>query len=591
MKFIDGEKLYHAFQSGKIEVLKRKNHLNKINVFPVPDGDTGTNLAYTMNSIVEGSNASSSVSVVSSEMATAAMLGSRGNSGIIFAQFMQGLHDSVKDKHELSLKDFADSIKRGVDYAYKALSHPVEGTMLTVMKSWSESLHSLHGKAANFTELISNSIEAARTSLKETPKKLKVLKDAGVVDAGGQGFVHFIEGFLQFIKSGIKHEEAKTEIIDITKSKGHSFIKYQKLEYRFCTEGVIKNPNISTEEMRSVISSFGDSDIAAGSKDYFKFHVHTNRPQELFYLLKDYGSIAQSKVDDMQKQFEQQFHRRSEIAIVVDSACDLPEIFLDKHQINIVPINMTFGEHHFLDKLTLTPQQFYKMLDSEEITPQTSQPSVKTFEHLYETLLEHYESVISIHISSKLSGTYNAAKLASEKFAKNKIAVIDSKHLSTSFGLIVHYIAEKIEAGKSFDEICKIAEQLSSDTKLLVAVPSLKYMVRSGRVSPLKGFIAKILNLNPIVSLDENGASTLFGKSFSFEANVKKIIELIRKENDIKPVARYAIGHSNNEAEAMKVADRIEKTIGKKISFIYDIAPVIGVHAGAGAISVSYMSS
>lgn len=590
MKIIDGEKLYHAFSSGKFEVIKRKNHLNKINVFPVPDGDTGTNLAYTMNSIVEGSNASSSVSVVSSEMASAAMLGSRGNSGIIFAQFMQGLHDSVKDKNELSLKEFADSIKHGVDYAYKALSHPVEGTMLTVMKSWSESLHSLHEKAADFTELISRSIEAAKTSLRETPKKLKALKDAGVVDAGGQGFVHFIEGFLQFVKSGIKHDEVKTEIIDISKSKGHSFKKYQKLKYRFCSEGVIKNPTIGTEEMRRIVSSFGDSDIAAGSKDYFKFHVHTNRPQELFYILKDHGTIAQSKVDDMQKQFEQQFHRKANIAIVVDSACDLPDEVFDQHQINIVPILITFGDHHFLDKFSIKPSQFYEMLKQSEVAPQTSAPTVKSYEHLYETLFENYDAIISLHLSSALSGTFNSANIASKKFADKKIAVIDTKQISTSFGLVVKQVAEEIEKGMEFNDVVSLAKEISLKSKLLVAVPTLSYMVKSGRVSPLKGFIAKLLNLNPIVSLDEKGAAILFGKSFSFDANVKKIIELIRKKNEADSIIQFAIGHSNNKEEAKKVAERIENAIGKKISFIYDIAPVIGVHAGAGAISVSYQT-
>ena len=147
MKFINGESLYHAFSSGNREVLKQKGYLNKINVFPVPDGDTGTNLAYTMNSIIEGSSVESSAAVVSRDMAKAALLGSRGNSGIIFAQFVQGLHTRIKEKKELSLKDFVDSVKHGVESAYKSLSNPVEGTILTVMKSWSDSLNSFQENA------------------------------------------------------------------------------------------------------------------------------------------------------------------------------------------------------------------------------------------------------------------------------------------------------------------------------------------------------------------------------------------------------------------------------------------------------------
>lgn len=587
--YIDGIKFYHAFSNGNQEVLKSKLHLNKINVFPVADGDTGTNLAFTLNSIVEGSSEDSSISVVSREMANAAILGSRGNSGIIFAQFMQGISEGIQNKSILYPKDFVAAIKAGVTKAYTSMNNPVEGTILSVMKTWSDSLHSLHDKGHDFVELISRSIKEARKELKETPNKLKVLKDAGVVDAGGQGFVNFIEGFLQFVKSGIKHKNVKIESIDINQSNGHSFKKYHKPEFRYCTESVVKNLSIDIEELRSAISVYGDSYIAAGSNDYFKFHIHTNTPQALFYQLKNYGSIVQSKVDDMQRQIDMQFNRKSDIAIVVDSACDLPEDFIDDHQINIIPINMVFGEHQFLDKITLTPEHFYEMLGKEEVVPQTSQPSIKSFENLYESLFEHYDSIISIHLSSKLSGTFNAAKIASKKFDNKKIAVVDSKHLSTSFGLIVQRVTEEIEKGKSLKDVVDFTNQLTSKVKLLVAVPSLKYMVRSGRVSPLKGFIASLLNLNPIVSLDEKGASKLYGKSFSYEANIKKIIGILRKQNETNPVIKFAVGHSNNKIKALEVVSRIEKIVGLKAAFIYDIAPVIGLHAGAGAVSISFI--
>ncbi|MFC2133156.1 DAK2 domain-containing protein [Bacteroidota bacterium] len=588
MKFINGVSLYYAFSSGNREVLKRKGYLNKINVFPVPDGDTGTNLAYTMNSIVEGSSIESSAAVVSGDMARAALLGSRGNSGIIFAQFMQGMHTGIKEKKELSLKDFVDSVKHGVESAYKSLGNPVEGTILTVMKSWADSLNSFQEKASDFSELMSHSIEEAKKTLQETPRKLKVLRDAGVVDAGGLGFIHFIEGFLDFIKSGIKHETVKVDSINLTKESSHSFNEYQKLKYRYCTEGVLKNPALTADELRHKISEFGDSAIAAGSKDYFKFHIHTNEPHELFYILKEQGEIAQSKVDDMQKQFEMQFHKKADIAIVVDSACDLPDEIVDKYQINIVPILMTFGNHHFLDKLNIKPYQFYNMLAESDTVPQTSAPTVKAFEHLYETLFEHYDAVISLHLSAELSGTFNAAKIASEKFKEKKISIINTKQISTSFGLVVENVAKAIEKGYSFNELTKYAEELSSSAKLLVAVPTLKYMIRSGRVSPLRGFIANLLNLLPIVSLDEKGASKLFGKSFSYEASIKKIIELMKKQNKVKPIENYAIGHANSEKVAQDLELQIEKVLGKKASFIYDIAPVIGAHAGTGAMSVSF---
>jgi len=587
--FLDGEKLYHGFSSGKNTVLKNKAYLNKINVFPVADGDTGTNLVLTMHSVVEGCKAEPSFSKVSSRMADAALLGSRGNSGIIFAQFIQGLNDGAKDKNELNQKDFSSAINRGVEFAYKSVTNPVEGTILTVMKSWADAIHKLHEKTHDFVELINHSIETAKASLKETTKKLKVLEEAGVVDAGAQGFVHFIEGFSSFLKTGKKMEEMETIQIDLEESNSHKFDNYKKLQFRFCTEGMVKTDKLSSDQLRKFLSDFGDSLIVAGSKTAAKFHVHTNTPSEIFYRLMDYGTIVQSKVDDMQRQNEIQFNRNSSIALVVDSACDLPAELLDKYQIHLVPINFLYGESNLLDKTTITPHQFYSLLKSHKLSAKTSQPSVKAFENLYSLLFEHYESIISIHLSQNLSGTWNSAKLAAKKFPDKKIAVVDTKNISTSFGLIVQHVAEEIENKKSFDEVVAMAEKISSKAKILVSVKTLKYMVRSGRVSPLKGMFANILNLKPVVSLDENGASILSGKSFGANANTKKITEMVIEKIKSHPLTRYAIGHANNADEAKAIEEKIRAATGESAKFLLDIAPVIGLHAGIGALSISYL--
>ncbi|OGU61872.1 MAG: hypothetical protein A2V66_10520 [Ignavibacteria bacterium RBG_13_36_8] len=589
MNIIDGEKLYYGFFSGEKEVLKRRNHLNKINVFPVADGDTGTNLVHTMHSITEGSRAESSVANVSRDMASAALIGSRGNSGIIFAQFLQGVHDSVKDKIELNVKDFVNAAKRGVDFAYMSVTHPVEGTILTVMKSWSDSLHSLHEKTNDFVELISHSIDAAKIALSETPKKLKVLRDAGVVDAGAEGFVHFIEGFLHFIRSGIKPKSSDTEQLALPKEKSHKFDKYKKLEYRYCTEGMVNSTRLTTDQLREMLSEYGESLIVAGSTQVVKFHIHTNNPSEIFYGLRKFGLITQSKVDDMQRQSETQFKRKSSIALVIDSTCDLPQSILDKYQIHLIPINLTCGEHHYLDKLAVTPDQFYSMLDEEGFVFSTSQPPVKTFENFYSSLLEHYDAIISLHLSQVLSGTYNAAKLAAEKFPNEKIAVINTKSISSGAGLMAQRVAEEIERKKSFEEIVALTKTLSAKTHLLVSVKTLKYMVRSGRVSPLKGFIANLLKLKPIVSLDKNGASTLSGKAFSEQANINKIVSKIAEHNKTKPILRYAIGHVHCDKEAVAFSEKIEKAIGKSAEYIMDISPAIGGHVGIGALSVCFI--
>ena len=589
IKFLDGEKLYYAFLSGKREVLKRRKHLNKINVFPVPDGDTGTNLALTMESIFDGTRANSHISEMSKGMAEAAIMGSRGNSGIIFAQFIHGLSEAVKGKKALSRKEFSQAMRRGVEYAYNALGKPVEGTILTVMRAWVNSLHGFHDKASDFVDLMHHSLGAAREALKDTPKMLKVLQKAGVVDAGAQGFVLFLEGIARFLRHGKKLDPGADTVGIIGEDEDLKATGGQ-LQYRYCAEALVKGDTIDKEAIRSCVSKYGDSAIVAGDAPMAKIHIHTNTPQDVFYNLRHFGTFVHQKVDDMKRQYEIQYDRKASIALVTDSTCDLPPPILDAYQIHVVPVNIHFGDSHFLDRVALTPTQFYDMLKDAEEYPTTSQPAVKAFEDMYSHLAKHYDAIISIHIAEALSGTSNAARLAASRFEGYPITVIDSKLLSSALGLMIICVAEEIAMGTDYDDIVRLAASLPPRIGILVSVKTLQYLVRGGRVSPLKGIFAKALNLKPIISLDENGATTFHGKAFSEKGCVKKILKMINAIHREKPIRMFAIGHAHTNEEAKKLQDKVEVILGQKALLNVDIAPVIGVHAGIGALSVAYLT-
>lgn len=587
---LDGEKLYWAFYYGKKEVIKRRKHLNKINVFPVADGDTGTNLAMTMQSIIDGTTMTPVVSDVSRGMAEAALMGSRGNSGIIFAQFLWGLSEAVRDKKILNRKEFAHAMKNGVEHAYRAMKKPVEGTILTVMKAWSNALSHLHEHTGDFVELLSHSLETARTSLRETPKKLKVLEKAGVVDAGAQGFVHFLEGMVYFLRHGRKHDLEADVIPVLEDDHDVVFTADKEIDYRYCTEAILRGKRCVPEEVREAASPYGDSLIVAGAASRVKVHIHTNQPADLFSALRHFGDISHPKVDDMLRQRDVQFHRKASIALVTDSACDLPQEIFDRYQIHVVPLNIAFGESQYLDKITLTPDQFYSMLDDEPEFPRTSQPVVRTFEHVYSRLMAHYDSVVSIHLSRALSGTWNAAYVASQNIDKRNISVIDSKNLSTALGLIVLRVAQDIQGGKSMEEVARTAESLCTKARVLVSVKTLKYMVRGGRVSPLKGILAKALNLKPIVSLNEAGETTLYGKAFSTRSNIKKILKMVEAHHRTSPIQTYAIGHAHAQDGGQDLAERLHDILGFERAFTMNVSPAIGAHAGIGCVSVAYLS-
>jgi DegV family protein with EDD domain len=588
IKYLDGHRLYNAVLVGGNSVIKDQKYLNKINVFPVPDSDTGTNLSSTMRSIAEGAVSSRSFNTTLSSIADAALSGARGNSGLIFAQFLYGVNEEIKNGNKISTRAFGEAVKKAVQYAYRSIVSPVEGTMLTVMKDWAEAVYRQRTKKADFAELLSYSLQIAKTSLRETPKKLAVLAKAGVVDAGAKGFVDFLEGITNFIKKGRLKSVSKPEVLwEDSEFSVHA--DRESIEHRYCTEALLTGKNMDLERLREEIRPYGSSAIVAGSQEKSRIHIHTDNPADLFFRLKDYGSITQLKADDMKKQYEVSHKRKSKIGLVTDSSCDLPQDIIDEHQIQVIPFYLSFGDTLFLDKVTITPENFYTLLRTHREHPKSSQPSPKSVQNLFSFLASHYESLIVVHISEKLSGAFRLSKEASSVIKNKKISLINSRHLSASLGLIVLRIAETIGDGIKHEELVNLAEEWISKTKIFVDIQTLKYMVRGGRVSPLKGLLAKILNLKPIISLDSEGKATAFGKSFSRKANMKKIIQIVKNLSSKGEIWNYALVHAQSLDRARMYASKLEEALHKKPAYIIDISPVIGVHNGIGAVGISLM--
>jgi len=589
ISYLDGPRLYSAFMVGGNEVIKDQKYLNKINVFPVPDSDTGTNLASTMRSIAEGAVPNPSAHKTLHSIADMALSGAQGNSGLIFAQFLHGISREIKNVKRLSTTSFGEIVKKAVQYAYKSVVSPVEGTMLTVMKDWAEAVYQQRTKMKDFVDLLSYSLQVTKKSLIETRYKLPVLAKAGVVDAGAKGFVDFLEGITNFIRKGRLNKIPKPTVF--WEDTGfHVYKDKDAIKQRYCTEALLVGKGMDIDKLREETIPFGSSAILAGSEEKIRIHIHTDHPADLFYRLKDYGTIAQLKADDMQKQYEASYERKSKIALVTDSVCDLPQEIIDEYQIHVIPFNLSFGESLFLDKVTITPDQFYTLLKTHREHPKTSQPLLKTVQNLFSFLETHYESIIVMNISDKLSGAHKLSQEASSIVQNKKISVINSKHLSVSLGLVVLRVAEEISKGKPHDEIVKLVEEWILKTKIFVDIQTLKYMVRGGRVSPMKGLIAKMLNLKPIVSLDPEGKGVASGKSFSRRGNMKKIMRMIKDMADKEKLLNCAIVHAQNLERAEMYAEKIKESIHRNPAYIVDISPVIGVHNGIGAVGIALMS-
>ncbi len=588
IRYINGRRLYYAFLAGGNAVISDQEYLNKINVFPVPDADTGTNLAATMRSIAEAAVVSNSLKTTFRSIADAALAGARGNSGLIFAQFIHSLSNEFQHEQRITAKTFAESARRAVQAVYRAILSPVEGTMLTVMREWAEAVHQHAARTADFVELLSYSLQAAKRSLMDTPKKLAVLAKAGVVDAGAKGFVDFIEGVLHFTRAGRLRNIPKAAVpASEIENKVHFF--KNKVTQRYCAEALLQGENMDLEKIRSLVQSFGDSAIVAGSEEKARFHVHTNSPSDLFFELKDYGSIVQLKVDDMRKQYEVSHNRKWDVALVTDSSCDLPQEFIDEYQIQVIPFSLSFGETQFLDKLTITPEQFYTLLKTRQEHPKTAQAGIALLQNLFSYLSTFYKSILVFNISDKLSGAYSFSRQAAEKLKDKKISVIDSKGLSVSLGLIVMRAAEALSRGMTHDEIARKAEEWIAKTRVLVDIASLKYLVRGGRISPMKGLLARMLRLKPIITIDEEGRGLPFGKSFSRKGNMKKILRLVSEMAGQGKIWRYAIVHAQNLPRAQAYAEKLNSLLGMPPAYIMDVSPVVGAHNGIGVVGIAVM--
>ncbi len=592
-EFITSEKLYYAFIAGAQATIKKRDELNKLNVFPVADNDTGSNLSFTMQSIMEETVIGDSPKKTLESISDAALNGARGNSGIIFAQFLNGLHHGLLEDKEISVPDFSKAVNYGVRHAYESISNPVEGTIITVMQDWSQSLNLLKERTTDFAQLFIISLEAAVQSVNTTTDKLKVLKEASVVDAGGKGFAYFLEGMTSYFMSPEQDVSVyiASDIEEYVLQEDHVLHvdENEIITHRYCTEVLLKSNQMDLELLKDALQDYGDSLIVAGKPERARIHIHTNQPDAVVEKMRCFGDIVQQKVDDMQRQFESVHARKYKIALVTDSIADLPKEIMDAYQIHMIPLNIIIGESSYLDKVTINPSYLYETMDYDKDYPTSSQPTVKNTEKFLNSIVSHYDSVIVITVSQKMSGTYETIVRAANNIDQTgeKITVVNSKLNSGAQGLVVLKAVEEIAKEATHKEVVKVIHDTIERTKIFVSVDTLKYMVRSGRIKKHTGFAAKILNLKPVVSIDEDGDGIIIGKALSVKANIKKMQELVKEIAETKQITTYSIIHANAEERANEFKKIYTNLIGKEPEYITEISSIISMNAGIGCVAIA----
>ena len=308
ISYLDGPRLSRSLIAASEYAQRCRAELNRINVFPVPDGDTGTNLALTVRSISNRMQEldEESVAVVAREAASAAVMGARGNCGMILSHFLIGFSEGVGERRTLSVQEFSAALKTGAIHVYDALEKPVEGTILTIIKDVAK--HAEESATDDFADFLEDLLVQAQASLARTPDLLPRLREAGVVDAGAKGFVNMLEGVVALIEGDpLVALPAATYDGDPAAAAAVAFTEEQE-RYRFCTEALVRMRDERTLPAESVVRerlrSLGDSLIVIRSGDVLKVHVHTDEPETVFDYLRGTGQLVTHKAEDMRAQHD-----------------------------------------------------------------------------------------------------------------------------------------------------------------------------------------------------------------------------------------------------------------------------------------------
>ena len=312
MEKINGLVLAEMIDLGSKNLAKNAEKINALNVFPVPDGDTGTNMNLSMSSGAKetAANVVENIGELGKSFSKGLLMGARGNSGVILSQLFRGMSQYIADKKEVNAKEFAEAIQNGVSIAYKAIIKPVEGTILTVAREAAEAGLKAAENTTSVVEVMEAIYAEAQASLKRTPELLPILKEVGVVDSGGQGLVCVYQGFVAALKGekieGL--EAVETNLVDMQFEDDHDmdFMNPEDIVYGFCTEFTVRldkeKKEFNEDKFREDMSKFGDSLLVISDSEFVKIHVHTETPGDVFNYGQQYGELIKIKSDNMREQ-------------------------------------------------------------------------------------------------------------------------------------------------------------------------------------------------------------------------------------------------------------------------------------------------
>jgi len=599
--YLDGSRLRRSLLAACDYAQQHRDELNRINVFPVPDGDTGTNLTLTVRAIADTVKPSrvTSVAEIARGAADAAVMGARGNCGMMLSHFLLGFADGLSGYDRVNTAEFCCAFHRGAKSLREALDKPVEGTILTVIHD--TAVAATRSTAKDFVALLQHLVDEARDSLERTPDLLPVLKTAGVVDAGAKGFVSLLEGVL-YLVDGSLPISVESQVHEKAGASPASLVEYpvSQEQFRFCTEALVHGGSFPTQtSVQSRLRSAGDSMIVIRSDRVLKIHIHTDEPEQIFDYLRSLGDLVTHKAEDMRAQHRSiqraaeghiQLARRP-ISVVTDSAADLSEEILRAHGIHVIPLLLIDGDQSYRAGIDIATEEFHKKLQDDSELPTTSQPSRADITKTYARASEEGEAVLAVLAASTLSGTFAAGEAAASGFQGANIYMADSLSASVLQGLLVVKACELAELGWQPEEIVREITRVRSQSGILFTVQTFKRLVASGRLGSGQAFLARLLGIKPVLEIDKRGHVTSAGKAIGVTRARSQLMKLVDERiPDGTERMRFGIFHVGMPEIVQPITDELRGRYGNRVEiFAAPATPVIATHLGIGAWGVAYL--
>lgn len=598
IEYLDGPRLRRALIAGCDFVQQRRAELNRINVFPVPDGDTGTNLALTAGAIAGHlrSLRDERIDVVARESAHAAILGARGNCGMILSHFLLGFSGAVREQPRVDAPRFAAALTIAAEHVYRSLERPVEGTIITIMREVAEEAEQAHTR--DFADLLELLLVRARSACERTPDLLPVLRHAGVVDAGAQGFVHLLEGVGAYVHGEPFTRLDGTPVFEDVGAAARAEYPGDSERHRFCTEALVRGPELpDADVVRAELRRRGDSLIVIRGAGVLKVHVHTDEPDVVFSWLRTLGTLVTHKAEDMTVQHRTvqqaaaghvQLARRP-ISIVTDSACDLPPEVIRAHGIHVVPLLLVFEREALRDGIDIDADTFVRRLRGGE-HPTTSQPAPKSFLTAYEAAAADGETVLAVILGSTLSGTFASAEAAAKLADDVPIVLVDSLAASITQGMLVLKAAELAELGWKVDDIAAELRRIRAQSSIFFTVDVFDNLLASGRVGRGQVMIAGLLDIRPILEVGTDGRVAPLARVRGRRNVAARMLHVLRER--IPAAARnvrFGVVHVGAGTQAESFAEALREEFGRDRDIIVGPAsPVLATHLGPGAWGVAF---